>query len=136
MSRVLVSAATVALSGLADHFHVGHSFFAALRHPFRDLRPGVGIAAGGMLTTLVAAPFDNAWHEVYGLDVTVWSPPHVLAIFGIASAALGLAALISPAARRANVFYPVLLAAFLTALLVTTGEYEGSFHVFASCRGI
>ena len=124
-SAVLVSAIAIALSGLADHFRAGDSFFGALRHPFRSLRPGIGVAGAGMLTTLIAAPLDNAWHEIYGIDVTIWSPPHLLAIFGIAAASLGLAALVAPAVtRRENVFYPVQLAAFLTALLITTGEFE------------
>ncbi len=124
-SAVLVSAIAIALSGLADHFRAGDSFVGALRHPFRNLRPGIGVAGAGMLTTLVAAPFDNAWHEIYGIDVTIWSPPHLLAIFGIAAASLGLAALVSPTVTRTeNAFYPVQFAAFLTALLITTGEFE------------
>ena len=124
-SSVLISAVAIALSGLADHFRGGDSFFAALRHPFKHLRPGIGIAGAGMLTTLVAAPLDNAWHEIYGIDVTIWSPPHLLAIFGIAAATLGQAALVSPAVGGRDRFvYPVLLAAFLTTLLVTTGEFE------------
>ena len=124
-SSVLISAIAIALSGLADHFRAGHSLATALRHPFRNLRPGIGVAGAGMLTALVAAPFDNAWHEIYGIDVTIWSPPHLLAIFGIGAASLGLAALVAPAALQRDSFvYPVLLAAFLTALLVTTGEFD------------
>lgn len=124
-ASVLVTAIAIALSGLADHFRAGDSFLSALRHPFTNLRPGIGVAGAGMLTALVAAPFDSAWHEIYGIDVTIWSPPHLLGIFGVAAATLGLAALVAPAAtRRHTVVYPVLLAAFLTALLVTTGEFE------------
>src|SRR5918992_1527353 len=103
-SAVLISAIAIALSGLADHFRVGDSFLTALRHPFRNLRPGIGVAGAGMLTTLVAAPFDNAWHEIYGIDVTIWSPPHLLAIFGIAAASLGLAALAAPAVQGRDSF--------------------------------
>jgi hypothetical protein len=124
-SAVLISAIAIALSGLADHFRAGDSLLATLRHPFKNLRPGIGVAGAGMLTTLVAAPFDNAWHEIYGIDVTIWSPPHLLAIFGIAAASLGLAALVAPVVvHRHTFFYPVQFAAFLTALLITTGEFE------------
>lgn len=124
-SSVLISAIGVALSGLADHFKAGDSFLAALRHPFRGLRPGIGVAGAGLLTTLAAAPFDNLWHEIYGVDVTIWSPPHLLAIFGIAAAALGLAALMAPAVTgENNAFFPLHLTAFLTTLLVTTAEFE------------
>lgn len=122
---VLLSAIAVALSGLADHFRAGDSFWAAVRHPFRHLRPGIGVAGAGLLTTLVAAPFDNLWHEIYGVDVTIWSPPHLLAIFGIASASLGLAVLVAPAVSDRTAFvYPLLLAAFLAALVMTLGEYD------------
>src|SRR5688572_18141513 len=43
-ASVLISAIALALSGLADHFLAGDGFLAALRHPFRTLRPGVGVA--------------------------------------------------------------------------------------------
>ncbi len=35
-----------------------------------------------MLITLVAAPLDNYWHELYGIDVTLWSPFHIMGITG------------------------------------------------------
>ncbi len=36
----------------------------------------------GALTDLCAAPFDNYWHELYGIDVTLWSPFHLMGTFG------------------------------------------------------
>jgi len=124
-TSVLVSGIALMLSGLSDHFRHGDSLAATFRHPFKGLRPGIAVAGAGMLTALAAAPLDNGWHEVYGLDVTIWSPPHLLAILGIAAASLGLAALVSPAASgSAHPAYPLLLAAFLTALVMTTAEYE------------
>lgn len=38
------------------------------------------IILSGFLQILVA-PIDDWWHRVFGLDVTVWSPPHLLLIF-------------------------------------------------------
>ena len=32
---------------------------------------------------LTSAPFDNWWHNAYGLDVKIVSPPHTLLILGI-----------------------------------------------------
>jgi hypothetical protein len=32
---------------------------------------------------LTSAPFDNWWHESYGLDVKILSPPHVVLLLGI-----------------------------------------------------
>lgn len=124
-SSVLITSIALALSGLADHLVAGDSIFDAIRHPFRNLRPGIGVAGAGMVTVLVAAPLDNGWHEVYGIDVTIWSPPHLLAIFGIGAAALGLAALLAPASTRVtHAFYPVVLSGFLTTLLITIGEFD------------
>ena len=43
---------------------------------------GVFLAAWGGLAILTSAPFDNWWHEAYGLDVKIVSPPHTLLILG------------------------------------------------------
>src|SRR5262249_39163880 len=45
---------------------------------------GAFIAAWGGGAMLTSAPFDNWWHEAYGLDVKILSPPHVLLAVGIA----------------------------------------------------
>src|SRR5580765_7980549 len=39
---------------------------------------GAWVAIWGSLTMLVSAPFDNWWHDAYGLDVVILSPPHSL----------------------------------------------------------
>src|SRR5205823_10140957 len=36
----------------------------------------------GALTDLLAAPLDNYWHQLYGIDVTLWSPFHVMGTIG------------------------------------------------------
>lgn len=43
---------------------------------------GVHLAAWGMALTVLAAPIDDLWHRLFGLDVTLWSPPHLLGIAG------------------------------------------------------
>lgn len=37
----------------------------------------------GALAMLTSAPFDDWWHNAYGLDVTILSPPHTVLILGI-----------------------------------------------------
>src|SRR6202041_960363 len=44
---------------------------------------GAFIAAWGGFCMLTSAPFDNWWHDSYGLDVTILSPPHVVLLLGI-----------------------------------------------------
>jgi hypothetical protein len=48
---------------------------------------GIALMGVGALVTILAAPFDNAWHAAFGRDVDIWSPPH---LFGIAGGAIGL----------------------------------------------
>jgi hypothetical protein len=43
---------------------------------------GFHLAAWGIALTVLAAPLDDLWHRLFGLDVTLWSPPHLLGIAG------------------------------------------------------
>jgi hypothetical protein len=43
---------------------------------------GAFIAAWGGIMMITSGPFDNWWHEAYGLDVKIVSPPHVMLILG------------------------------------------------------
>lgn len=43
---------------------------------------GFQLAAWGIAVTVLAAPIDDLWHRLFGLDVTLWSPPHLMGIFG------------------------------------------------------
>lgn len=44
---------------------------------------GAFIAAWGGFAMLTSAPFDNWWHDSFGLDVKILSPPHVVLVIGI-----------------------------------------------------
>jgi hypothetical protein len=44
---------------------------------------GAFVTAWGGVAMLTSAPFDDWWHNAYGLDVKILSPPHVLLILGI-----------------------------------------------------
>jgi hypothetical protein len=50
---------------------------------------GAFIAAWGGFCMLTSAPFDNWWHDSYGLDVTILSPPHVVLLIGIFAMGVG-----------------------------------------------
>ena len=43
---------------------------------------GYHLAAGGIAITVLAAPIDDLWHRLFGLDVTLWSPPHLMGLLG------------------------------------------------------
>src|SRR5205823_13877774 len=61
---------------------------------------GAFIAAWGGGAMLTSAPFDNWWHEAYGLDVKIISPPHILLALGIAGIMWGGAVLASAQLNR------------------------------------
>ena len=44
------------------------------------------LGCGAMLTS---APFDDWWHNAYGLDVRIVSPPHILLGYGMLGIILG-----------------------------------------------
>ena len=43
----------------------------------------------GAIAMLTSAPFDDWWHNAYGLDVTILSPPHTLLAMGMICLQLG-----------------------------------------------
>jgi len=63
---------------------------------------GVFLAAWGGIAMLTSAPFDNWWHNAYGLDVKIVSPPHALLILGIRGVGMGVLFLILAAMNRAQ----------------------------------
>src|SRR5215475_7895998 len=50
---------------------------------------GAFVSLWGGLTMLTSAPFDDWWHNAFGLDVQILSPPHVVLILGIFVLGLG-----------------------------------------------
>jgi hypothetical protein len=50
---------------------------------------GAWVAIWGSIAMLTSAPFDNWWHDAYGLDVKIISPPHLLLAAGILATQLG-----------------------------------------------
>ncbi|HEV8439381.1 MAG TPA: hypothetical protein VGT40_14920 [Methylomirabilota bacterium] len=86
----LMTHAGVSLTVILSFGVLAWETFASPR-PGRDARieifglsgsPGFHIAAWGIALTVLAAPIDDLWHRLFGLDVTLWSPPHLLGILG------------------------------------------------------
>jgi soluble P-type ATPase len=94
----------------------------ALAHP--GLR--FAIAAGAL--TLASAPFDEAWHRLFGLDVSIWSPPHLVLLFGAAFAMLGVALLHADGLPRLRARVPVVLLGAATLLIVGIFVLEFEFR--------
>ena len=63
---------------------------------------GAFLAAWGGIAMLTSAPFDNWWHNAYGLDVKIVSPPHTLLVTGVFGVEIGSLFLIMAAMNRAE----------------------------------
>lgn len=50
---------------------------------------GAWVCIWGCLAMVTSAPFDNWWHNAYGLDVRIISPPHTVLALGIGAIGVG-----------------------------------------------
>jgi hypothetical protein len=81
---------------------------------------GFHLAAWGIALTVLAAPIDDIWHRLFGLDVTIWSPPHLLGIFGAAVNTVGcllIATEVYAAERGGRLLATILFGAMLYGTL-------------------
>jgi hypothetical protein len=62
---------------------------------------GAFMMAWGGLCMITSAPFDNWWHNAYGLDVRILSPPHTVLAIGIFGVILGALVLLQSYLNRA-----------------------------------
>ena len=64
---------------------------------------GAFIASWGGIAMITSAPFDNWWHDAYGLDVKILSPPHMLLAAGIVAVHMGALILILGHMNRVDI---------------------------------
>jgi hypothetical protein len=62
------------------------------------LRAELGLALVGVAAAIViaSAPFDDAWHRMFGRDIDIWSPPHLAGVAGSALAFMGWSVAFAP----------------------------------------
>ena len=94
---------------------------------------GAWICVWGAIAMLTSAPFDDWWHNAYGLDVKILSPPHVLLAFGMYAIVVGAlvmtlaarSAARDPRARmRLELAFVFALGLMLTMVSVITAEHS------------
>ena len=51
---------------------------------------GFHLAWWGIALAILSAPIDDLWHRLFGIDVTLWSLPHLLALAGSQVSNLGI----------------------------------------------
>src|SRR5580765_222864 len=88
---------------------------------------GAWLCIWGCFAMLASAPFDNWWHDAYGLDVKIVSPPHTvlaLGIFAIVNGALMLT--LAQQNRTEGTQHKI----FSALYLVAGGLFEMNFGIF------
>ena len=83
---------------------------------------GFRLATLGLVLVVLAAPIDDLWHRLFGIDVTLWSPPHLLALFGSAVSTLGCVLI-------ATEVYPLGSLKGRSALVLASGVLYGGIRV-------
>lgn len=63
---------------------------------------GGWVTIWGTLVMIASAPFDNWWHNAYGLDVKIVSPPHMVLALGMIAIEVGAILLALAAQNRAT----------------------------------
>ena len=79
---------------------------------------GYHLAAYSITLTVLAVPIDDLGHRMFGLDVTIWSPPHMLGLLGgilNAAACWLIACEVYPEGRRSRLAALVLAGAIVYA---------------------
>jgi hypothetical protein len=91
---------------------------------------GAFIASWGGIAMLTSAPFDNWWHNAYGLDVKIISPPHTLLMLGVFAVSVGALVLLVGAMNRANLAGKFATAKHLQWMLIYVGGLMVVFQMF------
>lgn len=91
---------------------------------------GAFIASWGGIAMLTSAPFDNWWHNAYGLDVKIISPPHTLLMLGVFAVSVGTLILLVGAMNRATEAGNEVTARHLQWMLVYIGGLMVVFQMF------
>jgi hypothetical protein len=140
----------IALAGLVSLVSVLVETWRARRRPGEDERDGARIlgvlrapigtvvAGCGALLAGLAFPLDQYWHILYGIDVEIWKPFHVMIISAMGLAGLGAAYAAAAemnrlpdgaARRRARALVAIALGltatTFLLLIAPATGRPEG-----------
>jgi hypothetical protein len=84
---------------------------------------GILLAAAGTFA-LIGFPLDDVWHRLFGQDVTLWGPTHLIMLGGGVLSTVGVAVLLAEAGVRRRGTRIVACAALLVGLSSFMGEFD------------
>ncbi len=100
---------------------------------------GAWLCIWGSVAMISSVPFDNWWHNAYGLDVKILSPPHMVLAAGMWGIQIGAmimalgaqnrAAADSTEQRRFGLMYVFTAGVFLTMLAIFASEFVERAHL-------
>lgn len=107
---------------------------------------GAWVTIWGSFTMILSAPFDDWWHNAYGLDVEILSPPHSVLAVGMLAVAAGVLLLLVSAQNRSGSARPLesrmvitlfgllitMAAVFLTEKALPNLQHTGDFFKFSA----
>jgi hypothetical protein len=99
-----------------------------VRGPEWDAPAGAIIMVACGAFSLIAFPLDDVWHRIFGQDVTLWSPTHLMLITGASLSTLGGLALYREALEEGRDSVSVSRAGWLMAPL--TGAFLIGLNTF------
>ena len=94
---------------------------------------GAWVCIWGTILMIASAPFDDWWHNAYGLDVKIVSPPHMVLALGMVSIEIGAMLMVlaaqnrapEAAARRYGLIYAAAGGILVTMMCTLIMEYAG-----------
>jgi hypothetical protein len=96
-------------------------------------RTGLLINAAGLAVFLVATPLDLGWHLIFGIDITTWSPTHLLLFYSavLGQAGMLLAWLSSPTGRQRGAWVITFCIALLMVSATVFPFYQQEYAAVA-----
>lgn len=124
LGGLLVTAGVVVLFATLERADAGRRIWG-LQVPWSAFALGA-MGLGG----LIAFPLDELWHRAFGIDVTLWSPTHLMLVGAGSLATVALWLMMREARGQAEptllgrIIEVVVLGAVLTALSTVQGEFD------------
>lgn len=135
------------LSGLFSGFQVlKTSFFSSAEEKSKAVKfwgifygsLGALFCIWGAIAMLTSAPFDDWWHNTYGLDVTILSPPHTLLAVGMMMIQFGALVAVTASANHLdkntpspihNWLFAIAAGLLLTSFFTLFSEFLGKHRM-------